>query len=442
MINDWSIIEFRNADLQIIDGDRGKNYPKKEEMASEGHCLFLNTGNIKNDCLDFSNCDFISMDKDNKLRKGKLQRFDSILTTRGTVGSVGFFSKNVHFNHIRINSGMVIIRPGKSLDPTYLYQLLKSPVLKSQYLLYSSGSAQPQLPIKDLKRINLLLPPLPTQRKIAAVLSAYDDLIENNTRRIALLERMAEELYKEWFVRMRFPGHESVRFEKGIPEGWEVKKIGEVYKTTSGGTPSRKHSTYYDGDIPWIKTGELRDSFIFKTDEFITEDGLNNSSAKIVPPYSVVIAMYGATIGQLGITTQPATTNQACCVFIDNIHNIDYPYTFHLLKSIKESLISIAFGGAQQNISQTVIKNYAILFPEVNIIHQFNDFVLPYFKQIENLSRTNQNLKTTRDRLLTRLISGKLSVEELDIAFPPSMQEEPPSNAEQLRLPLESMALL
>ena len=116
----------------------------------------------------------------------------------------------------------------------------------------------------------LQIPPYEAQQKIAAILSAYDDLIENNKRRIALLEKMAEEIYREWFVRMRFPGHEKVKMVKGVPEGWLVKRVGEIFRTSSGGTPSRENIRNYEGDINWVKTGELKNPFVFETEEKIS----------------------------------------------------------------------------------------------------------------------------------------------------------------------------
>jgi type I restriction enzyme S subunit len=211
----WTVIELKDAPIEILDGDRGVNYPKAEEFHSNGYCVFLNTGNIQNDSFVLDSCSYITEQRDRLLRQGKLKRGDIVLTTRGTIGSVAFFNNKIVQENIRINSGMVILRCASELDNEYIYHLFKSPLLKQQYLLFSSGSAQPQLPIKDLRRIKLYIPTYSIQRKIASILSAYDDLIENNKRRIAILEKMAEEIYREWFVRMRFPA--SAKATAGKP---------------------------------------------------------------------------------------------------------------------------------------------------------------------------------------------------------------------------------
>jgi type I restriction enzyme S subunit len=248
----WEIKDLRDVPISIIDGDRGRNYPSKEEFSPEGFCLFLNTGNIQNDTFDFTNGDFITESKDALLRKGRLLRNDIVLTTRGTVGSIGYFHRGIQYDHIRINSGMVILRCSSTLSPHYFYQLFKSQTLKTQFELYSSGSAQPQLPIKDLRRVKLPIPKRATQRKIAAILSAYDELIENIKRRIALLYKLAEEIYREWFTRLRFPGHEQIKVMKGVPVGWSFDKASTFFGLVKGKSYAGDEITEEPEHMPFI----------------------------------------------------------------------------------------------------------------------------------------------------------------------------------------------
>lgn len=209
-MNSPELVAFAEAPFEIIDGDRGKNYPKQSEFTESGHCLFLSATNVTKSGFSFSECQFIDRARDAALNKGKLQRHDVVLTTRGTVGNTAYYNDAVPFDHLRINSGMVILRCDRSkLLPAYLYHFVRSPDFYSQVNGLRSGVAQPQLPIRDMRRIKLPLPDLPTQRRIAGILSAYDDLIENNLRRIKILEEMAQSLYREWFVHFRFPGHEN-----------------------------------------------------------------------------------------------------------------------------------------------------------------------------------------------------------------------------------------
>lgn len=181
MTRDWPKKPLSCAPLQIIDGDRGKEYPKQSDFQPSGHCLFLNTGNVRRDGFDFSECQFISEEKDQRLRKGKLARYDVVMTTRGTIGNTGFFDESVPYEHVRINSGMIILRANpEGLLPSFLYHFVRSPHFEAQTNSLRTGAAQPQLPIRDIKHIELPLPDIPAQEKIAGALSAYDSLIENN----------------------------------------------------------------------------------------------------------------------------------------------------------------------------------------------------------------------------------------------------------------------
>ncbi len=170
---------------ELIDGDRGKSYPSQGDFFEEGHCLFLNTGNVTKSGFDFSSTSFITAEKNNALRKGKLKRYDSVLTTCGTVGNCAYFSDEVEYDHLRINSGMIIIR---SLDvakyKVFNYQLLKSPMMKNAISSFLSGSAQPQLPIKDIRRINILKPVDAYIEKSMELIEPLQKNIDGNNKNI------------------------------------------------------------------------------------------------------------------------------------------------------------------------------------------------------------------------------------------------------------------
>lgn len=151
----WSYVRFGKA-IDIIDGDRGVNYPKQEEFYPEGDCLFLNAGNVTTKGFDFSSCAYITKEKDAILRKGKVQHGDVLLTTRGTVGNVAFYNETMTFSEMRINSGMVILRNLGVVSPEYIYTSLRHEYLQKLMTMYASGSAQPQLPIKDMKRMKII----------------------------------------------------------------------------------------------------------------------------------------------------------------------------------------------------------------------------------------------------------------------------------------------
>ena len=185
----WKTDKLKNLPVQIMDGDRSARYPKRDEFQRDG-VLFLNTTNIENNRLKLDSANFVSFEKYQHIKKGRLQRLDVVMTTRGSIGKVALFDC-AHSTGL-INAQMLIMRAdGKSIDHRFLFYVLRSDYFQSRIRNFSSGSAQPQIPIQDLREIEIVYPPLPTQRKIATILSAYDDLIENNTRRIRILEAMA-----------------------------------------------------------------------------------------------------------------------------------------------------------------------------------------------------------------------------------------------------------
>jgi type I restriction enzyme S subunit len=352
-----------------------------------------------------------------KLHKFVLNDGDILVAMTGaTAGKVGRMRcKRPHL----LNQRVAKLVPF-DIDPLFFWAIVSSEEYQERFFKLADGAAQPNMSGGQIEGVVLLVPPLPTQRKIASILSAYDDLIENNTRRIAILEEMAQSIYREWFVNFRFPGHENAKFIDSplgkIPHGWKVLPLKEVYKTSSGSTPSRKVDKYYQqGSINWVKTKELEDRFIWETEEKITEEGLANSSAKVFPTNTVIMAMYGATIGQLGILGAEATTNQACCGFLTSQSRYGYPYLFFNLLVNRTDIINLRTGAAQQNISQEVIREIPFLVPSLLVVQKFNDSVEPFLQSILRLQKKKVNLNRTRDLLLPKLISGQLDVENLDI---------------------------
>ncbi len=218
----------------------------------------------------------------------------------GTIGEVFFVDRP----YWPLNTALYAIDFHDN-DPRFVSYFLRNQLKNYR----SEKAAVPGVDRNVLHKIKVHCPDLPTQERIVAILSAYDDLIENNRRRIALLEQAARLLYREWFVHFRFTGHETARFKDGLPEGWETGTIADLFDTSSGGTPSRKNEGFYGGHINWLKTQELQNCFIFDTGEKITEDALKRSSAKLFPENTVIVAMYGATMGQLALLAKPSSTN-------------------------------------------------------------------------------------------------------------------------------------
>ena len=245
---------------------------------------------------------------------------------------------------------------------------------------------------------------LKAQHKIANILSSLDDKIEVNRRINEQLEELAQALFKSWFV-------DFEPFKDGEFVESEFVKLGDVVKTTSGGTPSRKHMEYYGGNHGWVKSKELNGTFIIDTEETITDDAIAKSSAKMLPAKSILIAMYGATVGQYAILSKPMTCNQAVCALIPN-DNYPYTYLFMFAKNKKEELVNKAVGSAQQNISQVLIKDLDVS-NDIGKIKKFHLLVNPMFETIEKNQQEITHLTNLRDTLLPKLMSGEINVEEL-----------------------------
>ncbi|BCV20621.1 restriction endonuclease subunit S [Moorella sp. Hama-1] len=246
--------------------------------------------------LDVSTELFIDRAKFEQIRVkfGAPKAGDLLLTSVGTLGIPYVVRKGEEFYFK--DGNLTWFRNFRNLDSLFLYYWLMSPQGREQLKKCMIGSSQPAYTITLLKEMEICLPDFPIQHKIAAILSAYDDLIENNNRRIKILEEMAQLIYREWFVKLRFPGHEKVRMvdsELGpIPEGWFISNIEDICeRINSGGTPSRQKPEYWEpANIRWFKTKELRDSYLFDSEEHISEEGLEKSTAKIFPENSVVMA--------------------------------------------------------------------------------------------------------------------------------------------------------
>lgn len=325
-----------------------------------------------------------------------------IVGRKGTVGSVFWESRNF----FPIDTSYYVTPKSGESNLKFIYYLLKSLPLAS----LNTDAAVPGLNRDNALRVKIKVPSKPIQDRIAEILFAYDSLIENNRRRIQLLEQSARLLYREWFVHLRFPGHEHVGIIDGMPEGWDKGTVSDFYKTTSGGTPSRKNPDFFTGEINWVKTQELQENFIFETDEKITEDAVSNSSAKLFPINTVLVAMYGATIGQTAILANPAATNQACCALFADAKQTHYIHAYLFLRENKNGLINLSQGSAQKNINQEIIKNYEMVMPSKMIMNEFIGSVEAVFDQIKNLQLQTSKLKKARDILLPRLMNGAIPV--------------------------------
>lgn len=297
-------------------------------------------------------------------------------------------------------------------DNDFVYYFLKQSYIRNLAANSMTGaSGRQRADLKFIKKIKFDLPTLPIQQKIASTLSAYDRLIENNTRRIRLLEQMAENLYKEWFVRFRFPEHEKVEMVNGLPKGWKIKKVSNVCETMGGGTPTTTNPAYWGGDIKWVTPSDITSKnslALLKVKGRITEEGLKKSSAKLLPPYTILMTSR-ASIGFFGICPDSVCTNQGFISIIPNKETFRM-YLLYTFKSRKEEIISNANGSTFLEISKGRFRKMKVLVPPEDILDSFEKKTLLMFKVVLHLEYQNQLLTRQRDLLLPRLMSGKLEV--------------------------------
>jgi type I restriction enzyme S subunit len=313
----------------------------------------------------------------------------------------------------RVNQHVAIIRPNaEKLDPFFLNYILVAPRMQSTLLsVAGSGGTRKALTKEMLEGLQVPTPDIEVQRRVVEVLKNYDDLIEVNRRRIRLLEEAARVIYREWFVRLRFPGHEHTEVVDGLPVGWHAGDIATFYDTTSGGTPSRTNSDFFTGDINWVKTQELNENFIFETEEKITAQAIRQSAAKLFPEGTLLVSIYGnSNIGRTAILAAPSSCNQACVALFPK-HECASPYLAQLhIQSIRDSLISLSQGAAQTNISQQTLRGVKLVLPSKVVADAFMEIVEPQYMLKRNLEQQLDKLRRARDLLLPRLMSGEIEV--------------------------------
>ncbi len=246
------------------------------------------------------------------------------------------------------------------------------------------------------------------QASIASILSAYDDLIENNRRRIQLLEQAARLLYKEWFVHLRFPGHEHTKIIDGVPEGWKKKTAFEVMDILSGGTPKTTNPSYWDGDIPFFTPKDATDlAYAHDTEKSITEAGLKNCNSNLYPKDTVFITARG-TVGKINLAQRPMAMNQSCYALVAHPPLNQQLLYFSLVDGV-EQFRSRAVGAVFDAIIRDTFKLIPFVVPDEKLITAFMENVSPMLAQIDNLSGQVRSLRKARDLLLPKLMNGEVA---------------------------------
>ena len=310
-------------------------------------------------------------------------------------------------------------------NPLYVYYFWQNVYNHGAFFYFegkTSGIKNLQLD-NALSAIDIEYLPLEKQNQIVASLASIDEKIKVNRQINDNLEAMAKQLYDYWFVQFDFPNEEgkpykssggemvwNEKLKREIPQGWYAAKIKDIAQTYSGGTPTSTNNEYYDGgNIPWINSGELNYPIITSTTNYITEKGLSNSSAKLYPQNTVLVALYGATAGKVSLLSFEACSNQAICGVILN-DNYMITYTRYYLESLYEYFITLSSGSARDNISQDTIKNTVLPIPPQEILKKYSNTVAPIINKIIANQQEIENLTKQRDELLPLLMNGQATV--------------------------------
>lgn len=430
---DFQLLE--NAGIQLIDGDRGKNYPKHNDFMENGYCLFLSAKNVTKSGFQFQETLFINETKDRELRAGKLKYGDIVLTTRGTVGNVAYYDNNNPYKHIRINSGMIIIRADNKLwNPKFLYFILKSELLKEQIINLISGSAVPQLPARDIRKFILPVINRSLRNKITNIISDINDKVNLNIEINQTLEKMSQTLFKSWFVdfdpvidnaldagnpipealqaraelrqkvrnstdfkplpaeiRSLFPS-EFEETELGwVPGGWETNRLENILELAYG--KALKKTERIEGDYPVYGSGGV--------------DGSHNEF--LVKGPGIIVGRKG-TVGSLYWENKdfyPIDT----VFYVKPKKYFSLVYCYQLLKTL--GLENMNTDAAVPGLNRNNAYRLDVITPTQTIIAQYTNIVQTFRYKMDSNNNEIDNLTNLRDTLLPKLISGELSLEDL-----------------------------
>lgn len=391
--DEWKEQKFKDL-LEVIDGDRGINYPKESDFENEGFCLFLNAKNVTKSGFKFKETKFISKEKDQLLRKGKLKHNDIILTTRGTIGNIALYDNNISFNNIRINSGMVLLR-ALNQNYKYIYVYMKSKLFKKQLNKIVFGSAQPQLTVKDIKNFVISEPSLQEQEKIANFLTKVDNLIEEQDGKVSDLEQ-----YKKGMMQKIFSQEIRFKDEDGCdyPE-WKEKRLKNICSINQGlQIPISNRFTEY-------KSGR----YFYITNEFLKADSGKKYYIEN-PPKSVICNEEDILMTRTGNTGKVVTNVSGA--FHNNFFKVDYNrnnifkmflYYFLISYKIQKNIIRLAGNSTIPDLNHNDFYNIKIKLPCIEEQTKIANFLSKIDSIIEEEKNKLEDLRQWKKGLLQQM---------------------------------------
>ncbi|EHK1078211.1 restriction endonuclease subunit S [Vibrio parahaemolyticus] len=390
-------------ELGTVSRGRSRHRPRDAAHLYGGPYPFVQTGDVKRAGLYLT--EYSQTYSDEGLAQSKLWPSGTLcITIAANIADTSILAIDACFPDSVIG---FIPDPRKS-DARFIKYLFDA-ALKLQYRQVSQGAAQDNLSQGKLLALKFSVPDdVNEQIRIADFIATYDDLIENNRRRIQLLEESARLLYQEWFVRLRFPGHEQAKIIDGVPEGWERTTADKVMNILSGGTPKTKMPEFWNGGIPFFTPKDAKGLFTHDTEKTITELGLSKCNSHLYPKYTVFITARG-TVGKLSFAQRPMAMNQSCYALIAK-DGISQEFLYSSLKASIDQFKARASGAVFDAIVVDTFKDIPFLIPGPALRDEFTKQVKLLFNQVDNLSIQNIKLAQARDLLLPKLMSGELAV--------------------------------
>ncbi|MBI2487459.1 MAG: restriction endonuclease subunit S [Deltaproteobacteria bacterium] len=398
---------------------------------------FIKAKEIVAGIIDFENCEYISYEDHLKvIARSNPRKADILFAHIGaSLGEAAFITTDKEFSI----KNVALFKPNPSkINNRYLFYYVISPRFQNEIKNCRTGSAQPFVSLEFLRNHQIEYhADLKTQRKIASILSVYDDLIENNTRRIKILEEMAQAIYREWFVNFRFPGHEKVKMveipvetchgmslqQNRIPDGWEVRRLGEVLKSIESGRRPKGGVGEIKEGVPSIGAENIigLGKYDYSKEKYVSVDFFSQMKSGIVKHKDVLLYKDGAQIGRKTMFRDGFPHDNCCInehVFILRMREEVYQnYLYFWLDQdwMTEKIKNLNANAAQPGINQEGVKSLPILIPPYELGSKFDNLIEPLLDQLFTVAKKQQILQRTRDLILPKLISGEIDVEELDI---------------------------
>lgn len=405
----WNRKTLEECTEYITDGDH-QPAPKSDDGV-----LFIKIKDIKDSRVDFKEALHVPLVYyDGIQRNRKPVLGDTLYTVVGSYGLSAYVNFDIPFCFER---NIALLHPKKGVDSRFLFYSVNTPDFFKQAENAANGAAQKLIPLSRLKQLKIQVPPFATQKKIADILSAYDNLIENNQKQIKLLEEAAQRLYKQWFIDLRYPGYETTPIVDGLPEGWRNVTLEDVYgKIESGSRPKGGiDSSIRDGVVSVGAENVIGlGQYNYSSEKLVSHEFYENSKRGKVEDRDILVYKDGAYIGRTSLF-QDEFPRKAMMVnehvFLLNAKNPLYQYYLFFTLNRQEyfdKMQKLNKNSAQPGINQDALKSLVIIWPLDEIVMKFDNFVAPMVKKIFALAKQNYELSQSRDRLLPKLMNGEI----------------------------------